>query len=117
VSQVISTKTKKDWEEIFGNISIPYGSVLSLDEVPNDPQIKQRMMFVEIPPIGGHPSRTHIRQPLQFRGYQTIPKRHSPKLGEHSREILSSIGYSEDEIEDLFRNNICFEESSKVSHN
>ncbi|MDN3016175.1 CaiB/BaiF CoA-transferase family protein [Paenibacillus sp. BSR1-1] len=112
VAQAISTKTQKEWEEIFGN-SIPYGSVLSLDEVPNDPQIKHRKMFVEVPPLGGHPSRTHIRQPLQFRGYQTLPKRHSPKLGENSREILSSIGYSEDEIEHLLINKICYEEPSK----
>ncbi|OHR70865.1 hypothetical protein HMPREF3291_06440 [Bacillus sp. HMSC76G11] len=111
VSYAISKQTRKEWEVQFEKAGIPFGSVLSLEEVPNDPHLKQRGLFVEIPEIKDRPATIHIRQPLNFRGCQTIPTKHAPKLGEHSRGILESMGYSENEIDTLVSTNICYEES------
>lgn len=109
VSQAISKQTRVEWEQLFEKAGIPFGSVLSLEEVPTDPQLKQRELFVEIPESNDHPARIHVRQPLKFKNCQTIPTKHAPKLGEHSREILKSVGYSENEIDDLFSKNISYE--------
>ncbi|WP_158555803.1 CaiB/BaiF CoA transferase family protein [Peribacillus glennii] len=116
VSQAISKHTRKEWEERFEKAGIPFGSVLSLEEVQHDPQFTQRGLFVEIPECNDRPAMTHVRQPLKFEGRETIPTKHAPHLGEHSRVILREIGYAEDEIDDLFSKNICYEELSKQHH-
>lgn len=112
LAKVMVTKTQEEWNRLLDQAGIPFGSVQRLEEVPNDRHLAQRKLFVEIPEMDGHPARIHVRQPLNFKGFQTLPTKHAPRLGEHSKEILQSIGYSEKEIDSLLRNRICYEELS-----
>ncbi|WP_158211598.1 CaiB/BaiF CoA transferase family protein [Alkalihalobacterium alkalinitrilicum] len=111
ISNAISEKTREEWEKKFEQSGIPFGSVLGLKDVPKDPQLQERNLFVEIPGDTERPTRTHVRQPLTFKDCESGPTKHAPKLGEHTKEILQDLGYSVDTIKEIFENNICYEEA------
>ena len=80
---------------------IPAGPVMKLDEVLDDPQVKAReiLQFVDYP---GAPKPVPLAS-TAVRLSETpgrIRKR-APTLGEDTREVLSELGYSADDIQRL----------------
>jgi crotonobetainyl-CoA:carnitine CoA-transferase CaiB-like acyl-CoA transferase len=65
--------------------------VLSLDELPDDPHMKAVGMFTpaEHPSEGSYKA---IRQPVSFGSTPFKVRRHAPRLGQHTDEILKEIG-------------------------
>jgi crotonobetainyl-CoA:carnitine CoA-transferase CaiB-like acyl-CoA transferase len=45
--------------------------------------------------------RRHLGVPIRFAGEPAQPKLRAPNLGEHSDEIVASLGYDQTEIERL----------------
>jgi crotonobetainyl-CoA:carnitine CoA-transferase CaiB-like acyl-CoA transferase len=72
-------------------VSIPCMPVLSLDDLPDDPHMKAVGMFgvAEHPSEGSYKS---IRAPVTFGSTPFRVRRHAPRLGEHTEEILKEIG-------------------------
>jgi len=72
--------------------------VLSLTELPGDPHIKAVGLFgeAEHPPEGRY--RT-VRNPVSFSAAPFRIRRHAPRLGEHTAEVLAEAGLSPAEIE------------------
>ena len=65
---------------------VPAGPINNLQEVFDDPQIVSRGMQIE---LDGVPS---VRSPILFSKAALNHPRPSPKLGEHTEEILSALG-------------------------
>lgn len=90
-------KTQKEWTEIFKNLDACIMPVKSFAEACEDPQIKARNMVIEM----DHPKFGKIqnvaspikysRTPLKIRGF-------APKLGQHTKEILKKLNYSDEDI-------------------
>ncbi len=97
LEDIIQSRDSAYWLERFMEADIPCGPINFVDEILGDPQLAARGMIVELehPLIGvvrslGNP--VHLSQnPVTYR-------RPPPLLGEHNAEILSSLGYSQDEI-------------------
>jgi crotonobetainyl-CoA:carnitine CoA-transferase CaiB-like acyl-CoA transferase len=90
------TKTRDDWLAIIPK-EISVVPMLEFDEVLEGPYAKERGMVLEL----DHPLEGKVRQLASpFRLSDTPPtfRRFAPALGEHSVEVLKSIGYSENEI-------------------
>ena len=72
--------------------SVPFGTVLSVEEVPGDPQVVANEVFVE----HDHPAAGRIRQhrpPARFLGTPAeLRELSAPTLGEHTDEVVAETG-------------------------
>lgn len=74
---------------------IPAGPINSVAEVFADPQVLHRQMHLELPaPWAAGGAVPAIRIPIRFSDAQLELTRPSPRLGEHTDEILSEIQQS-----------------------
>ena len=79
---------------------IPCSPVMNLAEILEDPHVKERGLLTEL----GHPEYGPIIQthtPIVRSGNMPEIRCGSPRLGEHTLEVLSMLEYSESEIEAL----------------
>lgn len=101
IADVISTRTHEEWERLFDEAAVPFGPVLSLEEVLAHPHTRSRRMVVDVPGSGDRPTRQHVRQPIEVQGAETTIRRHVPDLGQNTRAVLSEAGYGDAEIRSL----------------
>ncbi len=88
------------WIEVLEREGVPCGPLNNVADVFANPQIKAREMLVEVAhPTLGKVSQTGI--PIKFSDTKGSIERHPPLLGEHTREVLSEMGFSQQEIERL----------------
>ena len=102
VSDILQTKTSKEWLKILKNAEIPSGAVNSLEDLKRDPHLVKTGFFRNY----NHPSEGSLSIPdTAFKiDRKSLPIRHpQPKLGEHSLEILSEAGLDENEIKKIMK--------------
>jgi len=70
---------------------IPAGPINTLADVFSDPQVVHRQMRVDLPTsVGG--TVPSVRTPITFSDAELALRRSSPRLGEHTDEILAELG-------------------------
>ena len=85
------TRTSAEWLAALEAAGIPAGPVLHYDEVFTDPQILARNMVVETE----HPVTGKFRTlgvPVKLSQTPGAVRRAAPKLGEHTAEVLATLG-------------------------
>ena len=100
VAGVIATRTSAEWLTDLSSADIPVMPLNSLDELLDDPHHAATGFFR----LMEHPSEGTIREmeiPTTWSKSQPDIRRHAPRLGEHSAEVLLEAGYSDDEIRAL----------------
>ena len=70
---------------------VPAGPINTVADVFADPQVAHRGMRVDLPLPGGG-TLPSVRTPIQFSGAELALQRASPRLGEHTDEILAELG-------------------------
>jgi len=79
---------------------IPVSSVNTIEDVIEDPHTKVRNMIVDLEQPGSATTRTVVGQAIKYTGSQSHFTR-GPYNGEHTKIVLSSIGYSDEQISAL----------------
>jgi crotonobetainyl-CoA:carnitine CoA-transferase CaiB-like acyl-CoA transferase len=94
VDEYAASRTTAEWLEFCDRVSIPAAKVLDLAEVDDDPHL-QDVGLIE---IIEHPTEGRYRvvhDAVKMSESPTALRRHAPRLGEHSNEILAELGYDE----------------------
>ncbi|MDH3580760.1 MAG: CoA transferase [Hyphomicrobiales bacterium] len=95
-----------DGEEIFADLmrkGVPAGPVLGIPEVLAHPHTAHRDMIVEIGAYKG------MGNPAKYSRTPSRPTKPPPRFGEHTRDVLRELGYSDADIDTLLRESIVSE--------
>ncbi len=84
------------WIEKLEAAGIPAGPVLNIEEMSLDPQTIARRMVREVSNHGE--TFKVIGHPVKYSDYDTQIELSAPKLGEHTRDIMAELGYTEEKI-------------------
>jgi crotonobetainyl-CoA:carnitine CoA-transferase CaiB-like acyl-CoA transferase len=98
--QIMATRTTREWLDIFGRTSVPTMAVNTLEDLATDPHLNAVgfWQFVD------HPTEGKLRMPafpVNFGATPADVRRHAPRLGEHTAEVLREAGLTGEKIEAL----------------
>jgi len=99
-SEGLRGRTTKEWLEIFGPLDVPAAAYNGIDDLFEDPHLKDVGFFE----TEEHPSEGTIRRtkvPNEFSGGMREDKMPAPRVGQHTREVLREAGYGNAEVEAL----------------
>ncbi|HWF00202.1 MAG TPA: CoA transferase [Caulobacteraceae bacterium] len=90
VEEVTPTRTTKEWLDLLKPLQIPVVRMNRLDELMDDPHLDAVGLFerYEHPEAGGYHA---LRPPLAFSATPANIRRHPPRLGEHTDEVLAEL--------------------------
>ena len=98
--KILATKTTKEWLEIFDETKVPVIVVNTLDDLFHDPHLKEVGFWKEY----DHPTEGKLKMPGFPANFSKTPasiRKHAPKLGEHTVEILKEAGIDDETIEEM----------------
>jgi len=100
VADELKKRTTAEWVEAFERADIPVQRMNSLDDIVADPHLAAIGYLKSVE----HPSEGKIKVlavPSEWSESAPEYRRHTPRLGEHTREVLREAGLSEAEIDRL----------------
>ena len=107
MDQEFGKYTKAEIAERLDENSIAWAPVQTLAEVAADPQVKAAGAITQVPSASGDGSSfASPASPVRFPGADDGPKGPSPKMGEHSEQVLSDLGFKQSEIKRLFEDGV-----------
>jgi alpha-methylacyl-CoA racemase len=114
VERIFLTRTRDEWTEFASRHDCCLEPVLDLDEALDSELVRAREMVVRIdqPGTGGVDL---LGVPVKLSRTPGAPAGPGPGLGEHTREVLVGLGYSEAEIGALLESGAAAEAAGEAS--
>jgi formyl-CoA transferase len=112
IEKWLADKTKYEAIDKLRPYGIPCAPVLSMKEIAHDPALRASATIVEVP----HKQRGSyltVGSPIKFSDFAPAITG-SPLLGEHTDEVLTSLGYSSEQIAKLRQANVLLKRASHV---
>lgn len=101
MQEILLTRTRDQWMEVFVAHSVPCGPVNSVADILNDRHVQERPMMVKTQ----HPTAGELKligNPIKFPAHGELPVQAPPLLGQHTGEVLSGLlGLSPDRLQAL----------------
>jgi crotonobetainyl-CoA:carnitine CoA-transferase CaiB-like acyl-CoA transferase len=109
--EVLKTRTTQEWLERLEAEGVPCAPVLTRDQVIAHPQVLASGILLE----SDHPMAGRLRQTRTAARFAmpTVVRYGAPRLGEHTREVLSELGLSAADIASLRRQRVIGEEQAE----
>jgi crotonobetainyl-CoA:carnitine CoA-transferase CaiB-like acyl-CoA transferase len=102
VSDALKGGTTNEWFEKLGQADIPVAPMHTIESLLTDPHLKACDFFQ----VQEHPTEGNIRimdVPAKWSATPSSIRLPAPRLGEHSEQILSEIGYRTEQIADMLQ--------------
>ena len=101
-AKTMITKTTKEWIDIFGKTSVPTIVVNTLEDLITD----EHLLAVGFWQTLNHPTEGKLKLPgfpINFSETPESIRRHQPRLGEHSTEVLKEAGLTQESIDAMVK--------------
>jgi alpha-methylacyl-CoA racemase len=101
VERIFMERTRAEWREFASHNDCCLEPVLDLDEALDSELVREREMVVELDQPGAERPVRQLGVPVKLDRTPGGPQGPGPALGEHTDEVLESLGYSADEVDAL----------------
>lgn len=101
IQEIFGQKPVKHWVNVLNDENIPAGPVYDVAQMFNDEQIRHLGVDQAVDAPDGR-ERHFITQPVILARTPAEVKSVAPDWGEHTDEILSGLGYSDDSIQKMY---------------
>ncbi len=101
LARVIAQRDRAEWTELFAGSDACVAPVLTMAEAPHHPHNAAREVFIR---------RFGVEQPAPAPRFSATPSSvriPPPLIGEHTREVLTEAGYSQQHIDLLLQTGAC----------
>jgi alpha-methylacyl-CoA racemase len=103
VAAAVAGGPRAEWLARFDAADIPHAPVLTTDEAIRDPHLVHRGAYL---PVAGEEPAVMVAPTLRVGGLRGGVHRPTPRAGEHTSEILRTLGYAEDRIGELLADGV-----------
>lgn len=105
IAALMKQHTTSEWEKRLTQVGVPHAVVRNYAEIFAHEQTRARNMLLTVRDPAGNPVHL-IGNPIHILGAAQSQPRMPPRLGEHTSEVLSSLGISPAEQEALRLNGV-----------
>ncbi|THZ36214.1 formyl-coenzyme A transferase [Aureobasidium pullulans] len=100
ITTITKTKTTQEWLEVLEGSGMPYAAVNDIEGTMKHEHVLARNMVHEI----DHPTCGPIKlvnTPVKFSESKPSIRTAPPTLGQHTQEVLTQLGYSEEQVKEF----------------
>jgi crotonobetainyl-CoA:carnitine CoA-transferase CaiB-like acyl-CoA transferase len=105
LATVFKIQTVEQWVDQLNDIGIPAGPIYSVPELVNDPQVKHLNVITTLPNVYDKDMH-YINQPMHLTRTPSKVVSPAPGWGEHTDEVLESLGFNSSEITTLHQQGV-----------
>lgn len=112
----MTSRTTDEWITVLNRLEIPTARIARLEELVDDPHLKAIDFFKTV----SHPTEGDLvltGMPVKFSETPAEVDRLQPKLGEHSVEVLETLGLDGSDIDQLIETGACVDGAPLMNSN